>query len=278
VTLLEVRDLHVTYGSRRRRHGDEPAVAGVDLSVEAGQTVGLVGGSGSGKSTTGKAILHLVHAARGTITVGDFAVDRFGTKAPLAFRKDVQIVMQNPLASMNPARTVADALGEPLLIHFGLRGSARTDRIVQLLQQIGLPAEHRARYPHELSAGQRERIAIARALATEPRLVVLDEPVSALDVSVRSQVIGVLERVQRDTGVAFLFIAHDIALVRHTCTHIAVMRSGRIVEQGAADRICEQPDHPYTQLLVASVLEPDPARQRARREQRRILKTVEPVR
>jgi len=270
VSLLEVRDLYVTYGRDQR----EPAVAGIDLSVGAGQTVGLVGGSGSGKSTTGKAILHLVRPARGTISIGDFAVDRFGTTTPREFRKDVQIVFQNPLASMNPAHTVAEVLGEPLLIHFGLRGTARTDRIVHLLDQVGLPPEHRARFPHQLSAGQRQRIAIARALATEPRLVVLDEPVSALDVSVRSQVLALLERVQRDTGVAYLFIAHDIAVVRATCAHIAVMRSGRIVEQGAADRICERPAHPYTQLLVASVLEPDPAGQRALRERRRLLREV----
>jgi peptide/nickel transport system ATP-binding protein len=278
MSLLEVRDLHVTYGSRRGRPEHEPVVAGVDLSVGAGQTVGLVGESGSGKSTLGKAILHLVHAAKGTITVGAFAVDRFGRTTPLAFRKDVQIVFQNPLASMNPARTVADVLGEPLLIHFGLRGSAKADRTVQLLEQVGLSPEHGARYPHELSAGQRQRIAIARALATEPRLVVLDEPVSALDVSIQSQVIGVLERVQRDTGVAYLFIAHDIAVVRYTSTHIAVMRHGRIVEQGAADRICERPEHPYTRLLVASVLDPDPIRQRALRAQRRLLRNAVPVR
>jgi ABC-type glutathione transport system ATPase component len=278
MSLLEVRDLHVTYCSRRGRPDDEPAVAGVDLSVDAGKTVGLVGESGSGKSTMAKAILHLVQPAKGTITVGDFTVDRFGRTTPLPFRKDVQIVFQSPLASMNPARTVGDVLGEPWLIHFGLRGSAKAERTVQLLEQVGLPPDHRARSPYELSAGQRQRIAIARALATEPRLVVLDEPVSALDVSIQSQVIGLLERVQRDTGVAYLFIAHDIAVVRYTSTHIAVMRRGRIVEQGAADRICERPEHPYTRLLVASVLDPDPVRQRALREQRRLLHTVAPVR
>jgi ABC-type oligopeptide transport system ATPase subunit len=273
LSLLEVRDLHVTYRSRRRGPHLPPAVDGVDLSVDAGQTLGVVGESGSGKSTMGKVILHLLPAVRGTITVGNFAVDQFGRTTPLPFRKDVQIVFQNPLASLNPARTVADVLGEPLLLHFALRGRAKADRVVQLLAQVGLPADHGARYPHELSAGQRQRIAIARALATEPRLIVLDEPVSSLDVSVQSQVVGLLEQLQRDTGVAYVFIAHDIAVVRHTSTHIAVMRHGRIVERGPADRVCEQPDHPYTRLLIASVLDPDPMRQRTLREQRRRLRT-----
>jgi peptide/nickel transport system ATP-binding protein len=274
MTLLEVRDLHVTYRAERRGAQPTPAVDGVDLSVDAGQTVGIVGGSGSGKSTLGKAILHLIPAERGTITVGDFAVERFRGTTPLAFRKDVQIVFQNALASLNPARTVADVIGEPLQLHFGLRGRVRAERVVELLDQVGLPAEHGARYPHQLSAGQRQRIAIARALATAPRLIVLDEPVSSLDVSLQSQVIGLLESLQRDTGVAYVLIAHDIAVVRHTCTRIAVMHRGRIVEHGPADRICEQPDHPYTRLLIASVLDPDPVRQRAQRDERRRLRTL----
>jgi len=245
----------------------------VDASLHVGEreTVGLVGESGSGKTTIGKGVLRFVRAAGGTIRLGDNDVTGFGRKVPHAYRRQVQVVFQDPVASLNPSIVVGDIIGEPLKLHFGMGAAARRRRVTELLEQVGLAAHHVERYPYEFSGGQRQRIAVARALASEPELIVLDEPVSALDVSTQSQVINLLERLQDETGAAYLLIAHDLAVVRHVSRRIYVMYRSRIVEEGPADRVCEQPAHPYTELLLASIPDADPVRQRAQRSRRQAL-------
>ena len=277
--LLEIDDLHVTFRGRRPALPWRPrpvvaAVQGASLHVHRGESVGLVGESGSGKSTIGRAVVRLVEPTRGAIRVGDFDVGQLDRSQRRAFRRVVQIVFQDPVASLNPSMVVGQILAEPLLLNLGLSGSARTTRVRELLASVGLDPSHAHRYPHEFSGGQRQRVAIARALASEPDLIVLDEPVSALDVSTQSQVINLLERLQDDTGVAFLMIAHDLAVVRHSCRRIVVMYRSRIVEEGPADRVCEEPAHPYTQLLLASIPDPDPVVQQQQRSRRRQLATA----
>jgi oligopeptide/dipeptide ABC transporter ATP-binding protein len=276
--LLQIRGLDVTFRRPKLLPWSDPhevrAVRGLDLDVSEHETVGLVGESGSGKTTTGRALLHLVPIAAGTVRLGEFQVERFGRTAPAAYRRQVQAVFQDPVASLNPAMTVGRILGEPLELHEGLDGPAQRDRAGELLGLVGLDASHLDRFPHEFSGGQRQRIAIARALATSPRLIVLDEPVSALDVSTQASVINLLEEIQERTGVAYLLIAHDLAVVRHASARIVVMYRGRVVEEGPADRVCEAPAHPYTQLLIASIPDPHPRRQAQRRAERRRLGAV----
>lgn len=257
-------------GWRQRRRGLR-AVDRVSLSIEPGESLGLVGESGSGKTTLGRVLLRFVEPAAGTVRVGDHVITNLGKRTPLSYRRFVQVVFQDPIQSLNPSMSVLDIVGEPLRIHHGLRGSAQRRRCIELLDQVGLGEHVLDRSPHELSGGQRQRVSIARALAPEPGLVVLDEPVSALDVSTQSQVIGLLERLQRDTGATFLLIAHDLAVVRHACDRIAVMYRGRIVETGTADEVCDNPQHPYTALLLASVPDPDPVVQGRRRAHRQDL-------
>lgn len=275
-TLLAIDGLTVVFpGGRGRvpwqRRPDVRAVQNASLTVGVGETVGLVGESGSGKTTLGRAVLRFLTPADGSIRLGEFDVTAFGRTVPIEYRNAVQVVFQDPVGSLNPSMVVADIIGEPLTLHERLRGEPRRQRAAELLEQVGLRAEHLDRYPHEFSGGQRQRIAIARALATSPDLIVLDEPVSALDVSTQSQVINLLEQLQRDTGTAYLFIAHDLAVVRHACERIVVMYHSRIVETGPADEICERPTHPYTELLLASIPDPDPDVQRRKSEHRRAL-------
>jgi oligopeptide/dipeptide ABC transporter ATP-binding protein len=273
--LLRVRNLTVAFTGRRSAPWRAPAttvaVDSVGLDIAPGETLGLVGESGSGKSTTARAILRLLRPDAGTIEAAGFRVDAFGRRVPAAYRRAVQAVFQDPLGSLDPTKVIGDIVAEPLAVHFGLRGPERAKRVADLLDQVGLAAHHARRYPYELSGGQRQRVSIARALAPEPRLIVLDEPVSALDVSVQSQVVNLLEDVRERTGVGYLFVAHDLAVVRHTSDRIAVMYRGRVVEEGPADRICERPAHPYTEALLAAVPDPDPARQRLQRRRRREL-------
>lgn len=274
--VLLLDDLSVTFGSSRRsplgrRRNVVRAVQHASLSVGDGESLGLVGESGSGKSTIGRAILRFLEPSGGTIRLGDVDVTAFGRSVPRSYRRDVQIVFQDPFGSLNPSMTVGALLGEPLTLHFGLRGDRRTRRATELLEQVGLDAGHLQRYPHEFSGGQRQRIAIARALATEPKLIVLDEPVSALDVSTQGQVINLLDALQRENGTAFLFIAHDLAVVRHISDRIAVMYHSRIVEIGPTEQVCDRPAHPYTELLIASIPDPDPEVQRSRSARRRSL-------
>lgn len=272
--LVEIDDVSVRYrigraGFRRSEHVH--AVDHVSLTIDRGESLGLVGESGSGKSTLGRVLLRFVKPSGGRIRVGDHVVSDFGRRTPLEYRRLVQIVFQDPMQSLNPSMSVHDIVGEPLTIHHRLTGAKRSDRVAELLDQVGLGSHLLGRFPHEISGGQRQRVAIARALAPGPSLVVLDEPVSALDVSTQSQVISLLERLQRETDTAYLLIGHDLAVVRHACDRIAVMNRGRIVETGTSDEICDRPQHPYTALLLASVLDPDPVVQAQRRARRQAM-------
>ncbi len=280
--LLDIRDLSITFPGtggvlRSRRGPDVRAVVDASLHVGPGETVGLVGESGSGKTTIGRGVLRFVRASAGTIRLGGHDVTGFGRKVPKAYRREVQVVFQDPVASLNPSIIVGELIGEPLKLHFGMGATARRRRAAELLEQVGLAAHHLERYPYEFSGGQRQRIAVARALASEPQLIVLDEPVSALDVSTQSQVINLLEKLQGETGAAYLLIAHDLAVVRHVSQRIYVMYRSRIVEEGPADRVCEQPAHPYTELLLASIPDADPVKQRAQRSLRQKLTADEAV-
>ena len=274
--LLEIDDLTITFPGGKgqwpwQRQPDVRAVQHASLSIAPGETLGLVGESGSGKTTIGRAVLRFIRPVGGTIRLGEFDVTGFGRSVPAPYRRAVQVVFQDPVGSLNPSMVVGDIIGEPLQIHFGMDASDRERRAGDLLEQVGLERHHLERYPYEFSGGQRQRIAVARALATEPRLLVLDEPVSALDTSTQSQVINLLDRLQRETGAAYLFIAHDLAVVRHISDRIAVMYHSRIVEQGDSDLLCEEPRHPYTDLLLASIPDPDPVIQPAKSLRRREL-------
>jgi peptide/nickel transport system ATP-binding protein len=266
--VVTVDDLAVSFpirsGVLRRVVGHIHAVDGVDLEVRTGETLGLVGESGSGKSTTGRAILRLVEPTRGTVVVAGRRVTGLRGHALRTARRDMQLVFQDPFSSLDPRRTVAEAVGEPLEVHRGLAGRARDREVIRLLDLVGMDAQALQRYPYEFSGGQRQRIAIARALALEPDFVVCDEPVSSLDVSTQSQVVNLLADLQRDLGIALLFIAHDLSVVAHISHRIAVMYLGEIVETGPTAQVIAEPRHPYTQALLSAVPVPDPTIQRSR--------------
>jgi len=266
--LLEVRGLRkefpVTTGLLRRVRGHVHAVDGVDLTVSAGETLGLVGESGSGKSTVARLVLRLLDATGGTVTVDGVDIGQLRGRALRQVRGGMQMVFQDPYSSLDPRATIAASVGEPLEIHRGLRGPARDRRVAELLDLVGIGPHLLRRYPHEFSGGQRQRIAVARALALEPRLLVCDEPVSSLDVSTQSQVINLLADLQDRLGLAYLFIAHDLSVVRHLSHRIAVMYLGRIVETGPAEEVYRRPRHPYTEAQLSAIPVPDPVRQRQR--------------
>ena len=266
--LLEVEGLRKSFPGRRRRgrgSAEVRAVDGVDLTIGRGETLGLVGESGSGKSTTGRLVLRLVAPDEGSIRFEGREVTTAGRQELRALRRDMQMVFQDPYSSLDPLATIADVVGEPFEVHERLPKRERDERVVDLLEQVGLGATHLRRYPAEFSGGQRQRIAIARALALNPKLIVCDEPVSALDVSTQAQVVNLLEDLQATHGLAYLFIAHDLAVVRHASHRIAVMYLGRIVEVGEAETVWREPKHPYTEALLSAVPVPDPAVQRARK-------------
>jgi peptide/nickel transport system ATP-binding protein/oligopeptide transport system ATP-binding protein len=266
--LLDVADLKVHYPIRRgvfrRPTGVVKAVDGVSFAIDAGETLALVGESGCGKSTTGYAVLGIVPPTAGRVSFAGAELTRLDGEALRRAQRDMQIVFQDPYSSLNPKLKVGESVGEPLLVHGVLRGGALADRVAELLALVGLRPEHATRYPHEFSGGQRQRIVIARALALQPKLIVCDEPVSALDVSVRSQILNLLMELQRELGVAYLFISHDLSVVRHVSDRVAVMYLGHIVEEAPADRLFAQPAHPYTRALLSAIPLPDPTAQRAR--------------
>jgi oligopeptide/dipeptide ABC transporter ATP-binding protein len=241
------------------------AVDGLSFEVGVGETLALVGESGCGKSTVGRLVLRLIEPTAGSVTFE--GRDVFGLPADelRRFRSRAQLIFQDPYASLNPRMTVAEMLGEPLLLHTSLSAADRRLRIGELLGLVGLRRDHMDRYPHEFSGGQRQRIAIARALAGEPRLIVCDEPVSALDVSIRSQVLNLLKDLQQRLGLAYIFISHDLAVVKHIAARIAVMYLGRIVETGSADALFAEPRHPYTQALLSAIPVPTATGRRQRR-------------
>ncbi|MEU1753377.1 ATP-binding cassette domain-containing protein [Micromonospora matsumotoense] len=258
--LLAVHDLVVDLG---RRRSATRAVDRVSLTVAAGETVGLVGESGSGKSTIARAILGLTPVTGGRIAIDGVDVTRAGRRQRRALSGDVQLVFQDPFSSLNPARRIGDSLVEPLLNRRGLDPARRRALVTGALGRVGLPAEAVHRYPGQFSGGQRQRIALARALVGSPRLLVTDEPVSALDLSVRAQIINLLADLQAELGFGHLFIAHDLAVVRHLSHRMVVLHRGRVVESGDAETVYRRPAHPYTRALLAAVPVPDPGRARA---------------
>ena len=267
--LLEVQNLSVHFpvkqGVFARASGSVKAVEDVSLTVGAGEAVGLVGESGCGKTTLGRAILRLIEPTGGSVRFDGEDITALPAKELRARRRQFQMIFQDPFSSLNPRLTVGQSIGEALDIHrLTPDRAARTARIGELLRSVGLAPEHAERYPHEFSGGQRQRIGIARALAVEPRLIVCDEPVSALDVSVQAQVINLLQDLQRDRGLAYLFISHDLAVVEHLCQRVVVMYLGRVVETGNTREVCRAPKHPYTQALLSAGPVMDPAAKRAR--------------
>jgi oligopeptide/dipeptide ABC transporter ATP-binding protein len=260
VSLLSLRDVHVRFNTPA---GVVRAVSGVSLDLAVGETLGLVGESGCGKSTLGKAIMRLVPVAAGEILVDGIDVAPLDGDALSAMRRKVQMIFQDPYGSLNPRSTVGRSVAQPMVIA-GWKADATAERVDTLLGWVGLPADAKQRYPHEFSGGQRQRIGIARALALSPKLIICDEPVSALDVSVRAQVINLLEDLKGEFGVSYLFISHDLSVVEHIADRVAVMYLGTLVEVGGRDQIWRNPQHPYTKALLAAAPIANPKAARAR--------------
>jgi oligopeptide transport system ATP-binding protein len=263
--LLEVTGLHKYYPITsgiifKHRIGDVRAVDDISFEVAPGETLALVGESGCGKSTTARAVLRLVEPTSGSVKFEGEEITKADTNRMRQLRREMQIIFQDPYASLNPRMTVRNILTEPFKIH----GLDAGDRVDDLLEKVGLAPEHADRYPHEFSGGQRQRVGIARAIALEPKLIVCDEPVSALDVSIQAQVVNLLEDLQNEMRLAYLFIAHDLSVVRHIADRVAVMYLGWIVEMTDRDTLFERPSHPYTQALISAVPIPDPRKERER--------------
>ncbi len=267
--LLEVRDLHKHFPVGKRGILGRPAgwlraVDGVSFALERGQSLGLVGESGCGKSTTARTVIGLQRATSGSVRLDGVELTGLSPRALFPHRRRMQMIFQDPYASLDPRQTVGSILAEPLQIHRIAKPRERRMRALALLDAVGLNPRHVNRYPHEFSGGQRQRVGIARALALEPDLILCDEPVSALDVSIQAQIINLLKELQERFGIAYLFIAHDLAVVRQLCQRVAVMYLGRIVEVAERDALYADPQHPYTRALLSAVPIPDPERERAR--------------
>jgi oligopeptide transport system ATP-binding protein len=270
-TLLEVTDLVKHFPIKRgvlidREVDQVRAVDGISFSIEQGQTLGLVGESGSGKSTACRAVLQLIKPTSGSVQFEGREIAGLSRRRMRPLRREMQMIFQDPYASLNPRKRIGQIVGDPLKRQGVASGSELRKRVQELLDRVGLATEHYNRFPHEFSGGQRQRIGIARALALQPKLVIADEPVSALDVSIQAQIINLLDDLQDEFGLTYLFVAHDIGVVRHISDRIAVMHDGKIVEQGTADQVCEHPRDPYTKKLLSAVPIPDPRESRARRE------------
>jgi oligopeptide transport system ATP-binding protein len=268
-TILELDDVHTHFAVHRgfllRRHvGTVKAVDGVSLKIRRGEVVGLVGESGCGKSTLARTIIQLVRATSGRILVDGRDLASLRGDQLRDMRTEVQMVFQDPHASLNPRMTVFDTLAEPLLVHKRTTRARVAVEVAELMQRVGLAPRYMRKYPHEFSGGQRQRIAVARALALRPRLIIADEPVSALDVSIQAQILNLLSRLVREMNLSMVFIAHDLSVVKHISDRVAVMYLGKIVEVGDAADVIERPRHPYTKALISAIPVPDPAKERTR--------------
>jgi peptide/nickel transport system ATP-binding protein len=266
--LLQISGLTIQY-ARGRRQPPLTAVQGVSLTIGRGETVALVGESGSGKSTIGNAVLGLVQPMAGAITFGGEDITHAPARRRRALTRHIQAVFQDPYGSLNPVRTIGQTLAEPLRAHQRIDQATAREQISAALERVGLSIDASSRYPAEFSGGQRQRIAIARALMPQPQLIVCDEPTSSLDLSIQAQVLNLLTQLQRDLRLSYLFITHDLAVVRHIAHRVIVLYRGRVMESGPADHVCERPRHPYTQALLAAAPIPDPAEQRRSRGGRR---------
>lgn len=270
-TLVTVNNLQKYFPIKKglilqRTVGQVKAVDGLNFTIAQGETLGLVGESGCGKSTTGRTMLGLYEPTAGDVTIGDVRVSDKRPSEQIKLRRKAQMIFQDPYASLNPRWTVNSIVGEPLRVHGIIENSQeRSEKVAELLKVVGLSGRYLNRFPHEFSGGQRQRIGIARALASEPDFVVCDEPISALDVSIQAQVVNLLEELQERMGLTYLFIAHDLSMVRHICDRVGVMYLGKMAELAESDELYENPLHPYTQALLSAVPIPDPRAARARR-------------
>ena len=267
-TLMEVKDLKkyfpVTAGVLQRTVAHVKAVDGISFNVKRGETLGLVGESGCGKTTTGKVLLRLQEATAGEVWFDGKNIMKLPREEMRKLRREMQIIFQDPYSSLNPRMTVGDIIGEPLEIHGVAHGAAKDKRVRELLEVVGLAAEHARRYPHEFSGGQRQRIGVARALALNPKLIVCDEPVSALDVSIQSQILNLLVDLQEEFGLTYIFIAHGLAAVKHISDRVGVMYLGKLVEMADVGDLYGHPRHPYTEALMSAIPVPDPTLRRER--------------
>jgi oligopeptide transport system ATP-binding protein len=260
--LLDVNDLVKSFPLKKNKFFQDTryvyAVNGVSLFLKKGETLGLVGESGCGKTTAGRAILRLIEPTSGSINFEGQNVARFNEHELREFRRNAQMIFQDPFASLNPRMTVADIVGEPLLVHRMGTKAQRTDQVAEVLEKVGLAADYMKRFPHEFSGGQRQRIGIARVLTLNPKLIIADEPVSALDVSIQAQIINLLVNLQDEFGLSYLFVSHDLAVVEHISNRVAIMYLGKIVEIAPGQYIYSKPRHPYTQALLSAIPIPDP--------------------